>query len=431
MVMISEDILETIKRVAPLERVMVEMYGKEVHGNKTTCDFHNDTSPSMHIFPDGGYKCFTCDAGKKGQQLKLPNGQTIIDGGNSVFGYVMNREQVSFPEAVRMVGRFAGIDVPEYRPDPEAEKKKGIVTDENRKFRDSLLQDTDALRYLADRGIDRSDIDSWRLGMVPWDWTNKAYAGRIVFGMAETGHFQERPPTIAMAYRVREYDDYLKHGWLRDDMERHLKAKFNDDGTIRSLNPKYYNDPKSTIYDKSNFLYGLDKADIALREMPHEKKFMVIMEGYTDVILSHKSGIRTSVACCSASITDQQADLIARRVKRVYLWLDGDNAGKQGMLRALPKLLERGCEVMIVNSPNMDPAEVVGSGSDLSLFIAQHARPAVQMLIDQEVADYDRVVSQARIKALNGLMPLLESITDPASKANYRSVVEKRLDLTL
>lgn len=429
--MIADHLIESIKQEAPLERVLREMYGKKVEDNKTTCDFHNDSSPSLHIFPDGGYKCFVCGAGKRGQTLTLPGGHKIVDAGNSVFNYVMNREQISFPEAVRVIGRLVGVDVPAYRPDPEAEEKKRIITEENRKFREVLLNDADAMNYLAERGIGLPEIDKWRIGMVPWSWANKAYAGRIVFGMAEAGHGDQPSPTIAMAYRVREYADYVNQGWLRDEFERHLKAKFHADGTPRSLNPKYYNDPKSIVYDKGSYLYGLNHAEVALRSMEFDKRYMVVMEGYTDVIMAHKAGLTTSVACCSATVTDKQADEIARRTKRVYLWLDGDEAGKQGMLRSLPKFLQRGCDVLIVQSHGMDPAEVVQSGQDIMAFIATHAKPAVQLLIDQEAQEYDRIASQARMKALSGVLPILESIADPVAKANYRSVVERRLDIRI
>lgn len=430
MVKIAEDLIDSIKQAVPLERVMKEMYGKEVKDNKTICDFHQDSSPSLHIFPDGGYKCFVCGAGKRGEELTLPTGERIIDGGNSVFGYVMNKERVPFPEAVRIVGRFGGFNMPEFRPDPEAEEKKRTVTEANRKMRLNLLNDEDALRYLAERGIDRTDIDKWRLGMVPWDWAPRNYAGRIVFGLVEAG-YGEQNPTIGMAYRVREYEDYLKHGWLRDDFERYLHAKYTEDGKIKSINPKYYNDPKSSIYDKSSFLYGLNYADAALREMPYDKRYMVVMEGYTDVILAHKAGLETSVAVCSASLTDQQADEIVRRVKRVYLWLDGDAAGQNGMARALPKLLKRGCEVLIVNSEGRDPADIVLGGESIQNYIAKNARNAVQLVIQQQAEEYDRVSTQLRTKALGELLPLLESVSDEAAQIAYRTMVAKRFDVIL
>lgn len=432
MTRIPEEVIEEIKQTVTLERLLKEMYGKEITpDHKTICDFHDDHSPSLHIFPDGGYKCFVCGAGKRGQELVLPDGTTITDGGNDIFGYVMNKERVDFHEAIRMIGEFAGIEVPEEKPDPEALKMKQLVTEKNREFYKALMKDEDALAYLRKRGIDQDDIAKWRIGMVPWDWADKRYVGRIVFGMIEPSYQPDKAYTIAMAYRVREYEDYLKHGWLKDEMDKYLYARYHEDGRLKSLNPKYYNDASSKIYNKSQYLYGLTYAQVALREMPEEKRYMVVMEGYTDVILAHKHGLETAVACCSSTISDEQADIISKKCKKVYLWLDGDEAGMNGMTRSLPKLLSRGCEVLIVYSPGMDPAEVVLAGYDLTEYIVKHAKPAVQLIINQHLDQYDRVMTQTRTKVLEALLPLIDSIARPADRIHYRSLLESRLHVRI
>lgn len=431
MATIPEEIIEAVKEAAPLERVLIELYGKDIHDNKVTCDFHGDTNPSLHIFPDGGYKCFVCGAGKKGQELTLPDGTKIVDGGNSVFGYVMNKEVISFPEAVRKLGQFAGIDVPVSKPDPEAEKMKQIVTNKNREFYQTLMNDPDALQYLQERGINQQDIAKWRIGMVPWDWADKRYAGRIVFGLMEESYDPAKAQTIAMAYRVREHEDYIKHGWLKDEIDKHLMAKYHEDGRLKNLNPKYYNDAKSKVYNKSHYLYGMTYAQTALRQMPADKRYMVLMEGYTDVILAHKNGVETAVASCGTSVTDEQVEMIARKAKRIYLWLDGDAAGQSAMARALPKFLAAGCEVLIVQSPGMDPAEVVMSGENLTKFIVQNAKHAVQLVINKELEEYDKMMNQARSRALETLIPLVESISKVSDRVNYKAVVESRLNVRI
>lgn len=429
--MIPEEIIEAVKEAAPLERVLTELYGKEIYDNKVVCDFHSDTSPSLHIFPDGGYKCFVCGAGKKGQELTLPDGSKIIDGGNSVFGYIMNKEGVSFPDAVRQLGNFAGIHVPISKPDPEAERMKYLVTGKNREFYQALMKDPDAMEYLRKRGIDEQDIGKWRMGMVPWDWADKRYAGRIVFGLTEDSYQPEKSLTTAMAYRVREYKDYVKHGWLKDEIDKHLRAKYHEDGRLKNLNPKYYNDAKSKIYDKSSYLYGMTYAHTALRQMPADKRYMVLMEGYTDVILAHKNGVETAVASCGTSVTDEQVEMISRKCKRVYLWMDGDAAGQSSMARALPKFLAHGCEVLIIQSPGMDPAEVVLSGENLTKFIVQNAKHAVQLMINKELEDYDKMINQARSRALETLLPLVDSISKKSEQVNYKAVIETRLNIRL
>lgn len=428
---IPEDIVDAVKEAVTLEQVLVDMYGKDIHDNKVTCDFHGDTNPSLHIFPDGGYKCFVCGAGKKGQELTLQNGTKIIDGGNSIFGYVMNKECVTFPEAVRILGNFAGINVPVAKPDPEADRMKQVAMAKNRDFYQALMKDQVALDYLKERGIGIDEIAKWRLGMVPWDWADKRYAGRIVFGLMEESYQAATALTIAMAYRIRKYEDYVKHGWLKDEIDKSLMSKYHEDGRLKSINPKYYNDSKSKIYNKSSYLYGMTYAQEALRAMEPSKRFVVLMEGYTDVILAHKNGVETAIASCGTSVTDEQVEMISRKCKRVYLWLDGDAAGVNAMTRALPKFLAAGCEVLIVQSPGMDPADVVMSGENLSRFIVQNAKHAVQLIINKELEEFDKMVNMARTRVLDSLLPLVDSISRPSERINYQSVVETRLNVRL
>lgn len=417
-----------LRESVSMEKLLTEKYGKEIINNHTICDFHKDTHPSLYLKKGKYYHCWSCGAGReKGALLKLPDGTEIEDGGGNIFGYVMNREQVEFREALEIIAEFAGLEMPEFKPNPKALKLKEEATETNRAFYKALMQDTDALDYLAKRGIGKEEIGKWRMGMVPWDWPDKRFAGRIVFGLTETRYKPEEAQTIAMAYRVREVEDYLKHGWLKDEIDKYLHPKYNEDGIIRKLEPKYLNDKTDLIYNKSRFLYGMNYAEHALRQMKHDQRFVVLMEGYTDVIMAHKYGLSTAVACCTNVITDEQADMVARRCRRVYLWLDGDEAGSSGTARSLTKLLERGCDVLIVQSPGMDPAEVVANGHNIKEFIMKHSKQAVQLVINQELEEYDKQINKFRTKALSRLLPVLTQITDTPDQLHYQAVIQERL----
>jgi hypothetical protein len=101
------------------------------------------------------------------------------------------------------------------------------------------------------------------------------------------------------------------------------------------------------------------------------------------------------------------------------------------MTRALPKFLAAGCEVLIVQSPGMDPADVVMSGENLSRFIVQNAKHAVQLIINKELEEFDKMVNMARTRVLDSLLPLVDSISRPSERINYKSVVETRLNVRL
>lgn len=424
-----DDILEQLRDSVTIRQIMIERYGKEITANGLThCDFHDDHTPSLSIYNDDKYyKCFACGAGKSGQELHLPDGSIIKDGGNDIFGYVMNKERVSFQEAVKIVAEHAGVEIPEYKDSSEAAQLKEEITDRNREFCRILLQDEEAMSYLKERGLDKEDILTWRLGMVPWNWADKRYAGRIVFGLIEHHHSSKKAKTIAMAYRVRNKEDYIKHGYTIDDMKNHLYAKTNEEGKIISLNPKYYNDANSLIYQKKKYIYGFTQAIEAMHSIPSDKRFFVVTEGYMDVILLHKAGIKTAIATCSNQITDEQAEILASKAKKIYLWLDGDQAGLLGAKRSLTKLLTLGCEVMIVYSPDEDPADVVLKGKDVKEFIIRHATPAVQFFLDQELKRYEKTIYEARLHTLNEILPIIESIKKPADKIHFQSILQQRL----
>jgi DNA primase len=422
-VMFSNELINDIKRANPIADVMME-YGKKITPEfKTFCDFHKDSSPSMHIyiFPDAvqdSYHCFVCEAGRKGQELILPDGEKIVDAGSDVIAWIQNRERCNWHEAIRILAGRANITLPEEKKDPVAEQMKQDVTTANRKFYQTLQGDAEALKYLADRGIFAHDIAKWRLGMVPWDWADKRYAGRIVFGIAEVNYQSDKALTIAMAYRSRQLADYEQHGF-------DMSTKELVDKTMRA---KYYNDATSRIYEKKQVIYGLNEAIKAIRKYRH----VVIMEGYTDVILAHKNGLETAVAACGTAITEEQVEILSHYTRKAFIWLDGDKAGESAMIRSLPIFLKYGFDVQIVKSPmGMDPAELVQSGETLINYIKNHATPGPQVIIDMVVAKYDILMNKARIEALEDLLPLINAIERPADKANYQAVVENKLNVRL
>lgn len=416
---ITPDIREQVKRANPLRELMEQDYGKKfTRDSKTLCDFHKDSKPSLHVFPDGGYKCFVCHAGKSKQMITLIDGTEWEDKGNDVLGWYANKHQCSIDEAVVMLAQRGGITLQKKIIDHEAERFKDQVTDQNRAFYHALMKDQDALNYLYDRGIEQEDIGKWRIGMVPWDWKDQRYAGRIVFGMADL-HWWEpaKAKTIAMAYRARDERDYLKHRMDVNDEKRRNYL----------MGAKYLNDPTSKIYEKSRYLYGLNEAVTHIRK----EKCAIIVEGYTDVVMMHKEGLQNVIACCGTAITEGHIEILKRYTNRVFMWLDGDAAGMKNMRRVIPLFLQHGINVMIVNSYGQDPAEMIAAGVDIRMYLKQNFKHAAQMLIDEVAGEYDRIMNAARMKALGDVLPLLQSMNDPVLQANYRAVVENRLGVSV
>ncbi len=425
---ITDELKELIIEQNDLRQV-AEEYGVTFNlTGKACCPFHDDgKNGNLHIFEKKGeypsYFCFTetCRAGsiwedktKKTRHKLTVNGVEIEDGGPSVIGFVMNIEQCSFIEACVKLMERAGIPIPEGKVNYKHERHKSKMTKLNVKYYKNLLETPEVYSYLTKRGISKASMKKWRLGYIDEDdfsapMGEKA-AGRLVFGLAEETY--GKADTVAMAYR-----------------------------TLKEESPKYYNDfTVEGLYEKKQYLYGLNKARKEIRSMG----YAVIMEGYTDVIIAHQSKLENSVAVCGTAFTIEQMEKLRKITRNLVFWFDGDGPGWNAMVERIPLLLEFGFRIKIVSAPERDPAEWMNHlGQDpdkIKMFIAKHAKSALQIMIEEGIATYKKQVDknasetriiEARIEALDYLLPILEVIKDFSEKIVFKSLIEEKLNIRI
>lgn len=305
------------------------------------CPFHNEKTPSFSVSPSKGiFKCFGC--GK---------------GGNSV-NFVMEHEHMSYPEALKFLARKYGIAVEE-KELTEEDKKLGnereslmIVNEFAAKYFSNTLTNSDegvaiGLSYFQERGFNAQVIHEFRLGYSPEErsaFTNWALKnGYKQEFLEKTGLsiFREDYQVDRFAGRVM-FPIFSLSGQVIGFGGRILKT----DKKIA----KYLNSPESPVYSKSKVLYGLfhAKQDI----IKQQKCFLV--EGYTDVISLHMSGIKNVVASSGTSLTEDQIRMIHRFTEDVTILYDGDAAGIKASLRGIDMILEQGLNVRIVLFPDGD-----------------------------------------------------------------------------
>lgn len=417
-------------------REVAEEYGVIFNGsNKAKCPFHKDgKNGNLHIYEKKGenptYHCYAtrCSAGtvwedkkkSKRHMLKLPDGTEIEDGGPSVIGFVMNIEQCTYIEACIILAERAGIPLPEGKVNYKEERLKEQTMTLNKKYYKNLKNSEEILAYLEERKITMGSVKKWRLGYVsPKDDSNPLFggkvAGRLVFALAEESYNPKRAKTIAMAYR-----------------------KMDDD----EKGAKYINDYTSDLYEKRHYLYGINEARTAIKRTG----YAMIFEGYTDVIIAHQSKIENSVAICGTAFTDEQMDKLRKLTQNLVLWLDGDGPGIENMLADIPRLLEKGFRVRIIIAEGKDPAEwmnALDQNHDRVLqFISKNAKPALQVLADQIMEDYEEEtraiqrqyesqIAQKKTEALDELLPILESIQDPSETIVFRSMINQKLGVNV
>ena len=305
------------------------------------CPFHNEKTPSFVVSPSKGvYKCFGC--GK---------------GGNAVT-FLMEHENVTYPEALKMVAKRYGIEVKEKELTPEEERRNndresmfalnGWAADY---FADYLHHESEGMSvgmayFRQTRGMTDATIQKFGLGFCP------AKGDKMSKDALAAGYKEEFLLSTGLSLK-RESD-----GALFDRFhDRVMFPVHNISGRIvafggRTLRTdkkvaKYQNSPESEIYSKKRELYGLYFAKKAIQQ----QDFAIMVEGYTDVISMHQAGVENVVASSGTSLTTEQIRLLNRFTKNITVIYDGDSAGIHASLRGIDMILKEGMNVRVVLLP--------------------------------------------------------------------------------
>ncbi len=402
------DILEVVG-----QRVQLQRSGRSFKGN---CPFHQERTPSFHVFPDRqSWRCFGGCAT-----------------GGDVFGFVMRAENLEFSEALRELARRTGVQLQERREsrvDPTAYD----INEAARAFFQRLLASTqgaEARAYMEERGIDRAAADAFQIGLAPSD------------GDALRSHLSREgfsPSQLAAAGIVRVGDD----GRQRDLFRGRLMIPIRDaDGRLagfggRALDdsePKYLNSPQSEVFDKSRTLYGMDRARDDIR-----KNGAVIVEGYMDAIAAHQAGFRNVVASMGTALTEPQVDAIRRLTGRVTMALDQDAAGQQATLRSLEsswriyqsRVAGQSRGTTLMNRPEMpeiriaamppgqDPDDVIHRSPVEWSRLIEEAKPLLEFLISATTAGIDSSNAQGKAAVAEAIFPLIAAVQDAPQQDYY------------
>ena len=333
------------------------------------CPFHNEKTPSFVVSPSKGvYKCFGC--GK---------------GGNAVT-FLMEHENVTYPEALKMVAKRYGIEVKEKELTPEEERRNndresmfalnGWAADY---FADYLHHESEGMSvgmayFRQTRGMTDATIQKFGLGFCP------AKGDKMSKDALAAGYKEEFLLSTGLSLK-RESD-----GSLFDRFhDRVMFPVHNISGRIvafggRTLRTdkkvaKYQNSPESEIYSKKRELYGLYFAKKAIQQ----QDFAIMVEGYTDVISMHQAGVENVVASSGTSLTTEQIRLLNRFTKNITVIYDGDSAGIHASLRGIDMILKEGMNVRVVLLPEPE---------DPDSFARSHTAAEVQEYIRTNEQDF-------------------------------------------
>ena len=375
------------------------------------CPFHQEKTPSFKVSPSKGiYKCFGC--GKSGNAVN----------------FIMESENISFPEALRVVAKRYGIEIKE-----EAMSDEDIERNNNREsmfalnswaaeyFRSYMLTEAEGrsvgLSYFsAMRGFSDGTIQRFGLGFCP------SHGERFSRDARGAGYKEEFLLTTGLAIK-RESD-----GALRDRFyDRVIFPIHNVSGRVvgfggRTLRTdkkvaKYQNSPESEIYNKRRELYGLFFAKKAIQQ----EDYAILVEGYADVISMHQAGVENVVASSGTSLTEEQIRLLSRFTRNITLMFDGDAAGVKAAIRGVDLILKEDMNVRIVLLPEEhDPDTFARSHSseELRSYIAKNGQDFLafkaRLLLKEATDD-----PQQRTMAIKDMVESIALIPDDIKRSEY------------
>ncbi len=384
---------------------------------KALCPFHQEKTPSFFVFPDRqSWRCFGCSAG------------------GDVFAFVMKKEGIDFGETLKLLADKAGVSL---------ERKKEIAES---KLTDRLYQINEAAAQyyhgllieapeagaardyaMKKRGLTRNTVDDFKLGFSTGEGLKKY--------LAERGYNEKELLTLRLIGEKegRTYD-FFRHRLMFPIWDIRGRVVGFGGRALDDSQPKYLNSPQTPIFDKSSILYGIDRAKGAIRD----KKLVVIVEGYMDVITAHQYGHTNVVGSMGTALTEKQINIVKKLTRSLAFALDPDTAGNAATLRAIEvarRALDRDdlemptvhgtisklkADMKIIPLPQgKDPDVLIKEEPELWPQLVEHALPLMDHILAVTASRLDLSKPEEKSRASEQLLPLIAELDDEVQREYY------------
>lgn len=400
-VRLKNDIVEVISSYVKLQKKGSSYFG--------LCPFHNEKSPSFSVSGQKQmYYCFGCGAG------------------GNVFTFLMEYENYSFVEALKVLADRAGVELPKMEYSREAQEKaelRTVLLEINKlaaKYFYAQLkseQGKTAYTYLKDRQLSDATITAFGLG-----YSNK-YSDDLYRYLKMKGYSDEMLLKAGLISADEKHGAYDKF-WNRvmfPIMDANNRVIGFGGRVMGDGKPKYLNSPETPVFDKSRNLYGLHRARTS------RKPYFIICEGYMDVIALHQAGFTNAVASLGTALTAGHASLIKRYVNEVYLTYDSDEAGTKAALRAAPILKSVGITAKVIRmDPYKDPDEFIKNlGADAFEERIHKARNGFLFGLEMLERDYDMASPEGKTAFMREAAARLTEFDEEIERSNYIEAVAR------
>ena len=398
-VRLKNDIVDVISSYVKLQKKGSSYFG--------LCPFHNEKSPSFSVSRQKQmFYCFGCGAG------------------GNVFTFLMEYENYSFVEALRVLADRAGVELPKMEYSREAQEKaeqRTVLLEINKlaaKYFYAQLkseQGRNAYTYLKNRRLNDATITSFGLG-----YSNK-YSDDLYRYLKMKGYSDEMLLKAGLISADEKHGAYDKF-WNRvmfPIMDANNRVIGFGGRVMGDGKPKYLNSPETPVFDKSRNLYGLHRARTS------RKPYFIICEGYMDVIALHQAGFTNAVPSLGTALTAGHASLIKRYVDEVYLTYDSDEAGTKAALRAAPILKSVGITAKVIRmDPYKDPDEFIKNlGADAFEERIHKARNGFLFGLEMLERDFDMASPEGKTAFMREAAARLTEFDEEIERSNYIEAV--------
>lgn len=426
--LIKREDVDAVRDRAPIDEIVgahVTLKSAGVGSLKGLCPFHDERSPSFHVRPQvGRWHCFGCG-----------------EGGDAI-SFVQKIDGLSFTEAVEYLADKTGIQLryedgggPRRQGEPGQRQR---LLEAHRVAAEYYAEQLfgpaagAARAFLAERSFERPDAEHFGLGYAPTGWSH------LMDHLRGRGFTQAELVASGLVSEGRRgvYDRFRgRLMWPIRDLTGEIvgfgaRRLYDDD-----QGPKYLNTPETTLYKKSQVLYGID---LAKREIAKSKR-VVIVEGYTDVMAAHLSGVPTAVATCGTAFGSDHARIVRRLLGdtspagglqlrsgtsvggEVVFTFDGDAAGQKAAMRAFGEDQRFYAQTFVaVEGSGMDPCDLrMARGPEAVRALVDGRQPLFEFVVRTTLENYDLDTAEGRVAALRAAAPVVAGIRDTALRPEY------------
>jgi DNA primase len=411
------EIVDQIRQTANIIEIASEYTTLRRRGNKYVglCPFHSEKTPSFTIDETKQlYHCFGCGAG------------------GDIFTLVMEKESLTFPEAVRYLAEKYNIPIPDkknYSPEKlKLQERLYQISDQAMVyFRRNLFHTQEgkkALQYLQTRKISEKLIQTFKIGYAlnTWDsllnfFNKKGTASDLL----------EKAGLVLRRQGKEGYYDRFRGRIIFPIFTLTGKVAAFGGRTIFDDDPKYLNSPDTLIYSKGSLLYGLNFT----RDKVREKGKIILVEGYMDFVTLMQAGIENTAASLGTSLTPQQVSLAARFASLSIISYDGDSAGRKAALRGVSLYFEKGAQVKVLNLPEAsDPDSYINKyGADKFNQLEENSQSGIEFLINSHKNKGHLNEPEEKSRIAKIILEEVEKVPDPFIRSDYVSRISEHLSL--